>query len=115
ERHRLKIVGPTQAAAELEGSKIFSKQFFSRAGIPTARSAEVTSYTEALYAIKFFPFPLVIKADGLAAGKGVIIAQTIDQARDAIQNLGPRLVIEEFLHGEEVSFIGISNGKALIP
>jgi phosphoribosylamine---glycine ligase len=115
ERHRLKIVGPTQAAAELEGSKIFSKQFFSRAGIPTGRSVEVTSYTEALDAIKLFTPPLVIKADGLAAGKGVIIAQSIDQARDAIQNLGPRLVIEEFLHGEEVSFIGISNGEALIP
>jgi phosphoribosylamine--glycine ligase len=115
ERRHLKIVGPSQAAAQLEGSKIFSKRLFSRAGIPTARSIETASHAEALDAIKFFTLPLVVKADGLAAGKGVIIAHTFDQARDAVQSLGPRLVIEEFLDGEEVSFIGISNGEALIP
>jgi phosphoribosylamine--glycine ligase len=112
---RLRIVGPTHAAAQLEGSKIFAKQFFGRAGIPTARAVEVTSYVEALDSIKKFSFPLVIKADGLAAGKGVVIAYTDQEAREAIHILGPRLVIEEFLEGEEVSFIGLSNGEHLLP
>lgn len=112
---RLRIVGPTHAAAQLEGSKIFAKQFFGRAGIPTARAVEVTSYVEALDSIKKFPLPLVIKADGLAAGKGVVIAHTEQEAREAIHILGPRLVIEEFLEGEEVSFIGLSNGEHLLP
>lgn len=111
----LKIVGPTQAAARLEGSKIFAKQFFARAAIPTARSVETNSAAQALDIAKRFALPTVIKADGLAAGKGVIIAQTADEARRAIETLGPHLVIEEFLEGEEVSFIGISNGKEVLP
>lgn len=111
----LKIVGPERSAAQLEGSKIFAKQFFSRAGIPTARSVETSSPDEAFAAIKRFSFPVVIKADGLAAGKGVIIAHTLDAARHAIETLGPLLVIEEFLEGEEVSFIGISNGEEVLP
>jgi phosphoribosylamine--glycine ligase len=114
-RRNLRIVGPTQAAARLEGSKIFAKQFFSRAGIPTARSVETGSTAEALGNIKHFALPLVIKADGLAAGKGVVIARDSAEAREAIETLGPRLVIEEFLEGEEVSFIGISNGKDVLP
>lgn len=114
--HRgLKIVGPTQAAARLEGSKIFAKQFFERAGIPTARSVQVTSYDEAVQHLGKFNFPLVIKADGLAAGKGVIIAQNQGEALKAIKQLGPNLVMEEFLAGEEVSFIGLSNGRSLLP
>jgi phosphoribosylamine--glycine ligase len=112
---RLRIVGPTHAAAQLEGSKIFAKQFFGRAGIPTARAVEVTSHAEALDSIKKFALPLVIKADGLAAGKGVVIAHTEQEAREAIHVLGPRLVIEEFLAGEEVSFIGLSNGEHILP
>jgi phosphoribosylamine--glycine ligase len=115
DRRGMKIVGPTKAAAQLEGSKIFAKQFFVRAGIPTARSVEVISEADALCVIKQFSFPVVIKADGLAAGKGVVIAQTQEEACEAIRTLGPRLVIEEFLRGEEVSFIGISNGQTLIP
>ena len=73
-RRGLRIFGPTQAAARLEGSKIFAKQFFERAGIPTARSAQVSSVSEALSSLKNFSFPVVIKADGLAAGKGVVVA-----------------------------------------
>jgi phosphoribosylamine--glycine ligase len=110
----LKIVGPTQAAARLEGSKIFAKQFFERAGIPTARSVQVTTYDEALDQLRSFPLPVVVKADGLAAGKGVVIAQSRAEASQAIQQLGPALVIEEFLAGEEVSFIGLSNEKRFL-
>jgi len=102
----LKIIGPTQAAARLEGSKIFAKDFFRRAGIPTARSGN---------SIDDFSYPLVIKADGLAAGKGVVIAHSKEEADEALTGLGPDLVIEEFLEGEEVSFIGLSNGRSLIP
>lgn len=114
-RQGRRLVGPTQAAAQLEGSKIFAKEFFRRAGIPTARSVQVSTSQEALDNVKNFPFPLVVKADGLAAGKGVIIAHTLDEAQRAIHLLGPRLVLEEFLEGEEVSFIGIANGSDLIP
>jgi phosphoribosylamine---glycine ligase len=101
----LKIIGPTAVAARLEGSKVFAKQFFARAGVPTARSGD----------IKEFSFPVVIKADGLAAGKGVVIAQNESEARVAIERLGPKLVIEEYLDGEEVSFIGFSDGEKIIP
>ena len=114
-RRRLKIIGPTQAAARLEGSKIFAKQFFDRAGIPTAKSVQASTFDEALSALKEFGYPVVVKADGLAAGKGVIIAQTQAEAQAAIQKLGPKLVIEEFLEGEEVSFIAITNGEMAIP
>jgi phosphoribosylamine--glycine ligase len=114
-RRRLKIIGPTQAAARLEGSKIFAKQFFERAGIPTARSVQASSLGNAVDALKQFGFPVVIKADGLAAGKGVIIAQSHDEAKQAIGQLGPAVVIEEFLEGEEVSFIGLSNGQFVFP
>jgi len=103
---RLKIIGPTQAAARLEGSKLFAKEFFARAAIPTARSAS---------SLQRFSFPVVIKADGLAAGKGVVIAGDKAEAEQAIARLGPNLVIEEFLEGEEVSFIGLSNGHLLLP
>ncbi|MBV9308403.1 MAG: phosphoribosylamine--glycine ligase [Acidobacteriaceae bacterium] len=111
----LKIIGPTQAAARLEGSKIFAKQFFGRAGILTARSFQVTSYDEAVHQLGSFDFPLVVKADGLAGGKGVTIAQNREEALIAIKQLGPNLVLEEFLVGEEVSFIGLSNGYSLLP
>ncbi len=114
-RRRLKIIGPTRAAAQLEGSKIFAKRFFQRAAIPTANSVQTDSFNAALAALKQFTLPVVIKADGLHAGKGVVIAQTQAEAMDAIEKLGPSLVIEEFLQGEEVSFIGITNGSFLIP
>lgn len=114
-RRRLKIVGPTQAASRLEGSKIFAKEFFGRANIPTAESIQTSSEPESLDAIKRFKYPLVVKADGLSAGKGVIIARDRREAESAIAHLGPKLVIEDFLEGEEVSFIGLSNGHFLIP
>lgn len=114
-KRRMRIVGPTQAAARLEGSKIFAKQFFERAGIPTARSQQVSTYEDALSALKKFDLPVVIKADGLAAGKGVVIAQNGVEAQTAVQKLGPNLVIEEFLDGEEVSFIAVTNGQLLVP
>jgi phosphoribosylamine--glycine ligase len=111
----MSIIGPTQAAARLEGSKIFAKEFFQRAGIPTARSKQTTNVDEALDLLKYFSLPIVIKADGLAAGKGVVVALDKAEAEAAIQKLGPNLVIEEFLDGEEVSFIGVSNGELLVP
>jgi phosphoribosylamine--glycine ligase len=114
-RRGLRIVGPTQAAARLEGSKIFAKQFFERADIPTARSQQTNSFDDALAALKLFPFPVVLKADGLAAGKGVIIAMDHAEAEVALHKLGPNLVIEEFLEGEEVSFIAVTNGHLIVP
>ena len=105
-----RIVGPTAAAARLESSKTFAKELMLRAGIPTARFATATSTEEARDALLEFDLPVVIKADGLAAGKGVIIANTHEEARRAIDQLGPALVIEEFLAGEEVSFIVLSDG-----
>ncbi|HSU60303.1 MAG TPA: hypothetical protein VLI55_13390, partial [Bryobacteraceae bacterium] len=92
-RRRLKIIGPTQAAARLEGSKIFAKQFFERAAIPTARSVQASSLNRALDALNQFGLPVVIKADGLAAGKGVVIAQDREEAKQAIAHLGPNVVV----------------------
>lgn len=112
---RLTIIGPTRAAARLEGSKIFTKRLCEEAGIPTARSVQAVSYEDAREALKKFGMPVVVKADGLAAGKGVTVAQTQDEALAAVERLGPELVIEEFLEGEEVSFIGITNGLIFLP
>jgi phosphoribosylamine--glycine ligase len=100
--------------AQLEASKIYSKEFMQRVGIPTARFARVESADAALSALPQFELPVVIKADGLAAGKGVVIAHSRAEAEAAIQALGPRLVIEEFLQGEEVSFIVMSDGRNFI-
>lgn len=101
----LPIIGPTQDAARLEGSKLFAKKFFERTGIPTARSGS---------SLNQFSFPMVVKADGLAAGKGVVIAQNRREAEEAITKLGPHVVLEEFLEGEEVSFIGLSDGRTIL-
>jgi phosphoribosylamine---glycine ligase len=110
------IFGPTAAAAQLEGSKSFSKNFMVRAGIPTARYTTVTNIRDARHAIQNFGYPLVLKADGLAAGKGVVIAPSNKEVEDALPALlGQRLVIEEFLQGEEVSFIVLSDGKNVLP
>ncbi|MCE5306405.1 MAG: phosphoribosylamine--glycine ligase [Acidobacteriales bacterium] len=123
----LRIVGPTRAAAQLEGSKVFAKQFMARAGIPTARSVTVDNVEDARKQLGAFGYPVVLKADGLAAGKGVIIAQSKAEAEQALGGLlsgtlvgtaGSRVVIEEFLAGEEVSFISLCDGKnavALLP
>ncbi len=118
------IFGPVQAAAQLEGSKIFSKNFFARHNIPTARFHTATNETEALKALEEYDAPVVLKADGLAAGKGVVIAQSMDEARATVKQFmngelagtaGQRLVIEEFLKGEEISFIALSDGNTLLP
>jgi phosphoribosylamine--glycine ligase len=112
------IVGPTAEAARLEASKAFAKEFMLRTGIPTARFAAVDSPDQARAALHEFDFPVVLKADGLAAGKGVIIANSADEAALAIDQLltpGSILVIEEFLRGEEVSFIVLSDGVNILP
>ncbi len=111
------VVGPTAVAAKLESSKAFAKQFMIRAGIPTARFRAVSSVEEARSALKEFEYPLVLKADGLAAGKGVIIAGSRMDAEAAASQLltpGSSLVIEEFLTGEEVSFIVLSDGRNIL-
>jgi phosphoribosylamine---glycine ligase len=110
-----RIVGPTAAAARVEASKTFAKELMLRAGIPTARFATATTTDEARDTLLEFDLPVVIKADGLAAGKGVIIANTHEEARRAIDQLGPALVIEEFLAGEEVSFIVLTDGVNVLP
>ena len=110
-----RIVGPMRDAAQLEGSKIHSKEFMQRLGIPTARFVRVESAEAGHAALAEFSTPVVIKADGLAAGKGVIIAQDRAEAEAAVRSLGPRLVIEEFLEGEEVSFIALCDGKNIVP
>jgi phosphoribosylamine--glycine ligase len=112
---RLRIVGPSRDQAQLEGSKIFAKRFMLEAGIPTARSVEVHGSEAGRTALDTFSFPVVIKADGLAAGKGVVIATTREEALRAIETLGPNLVIEEFLEGEEVSFIALCDGRTALP
>lgn len=108
------IVGPTAAAARLESSKAFAKAFMQRAAIPTARFVTAETPAQALEAVRHMGMPIVLKADGLAAGKGVVIAQTLIEAEQAIPQLlqtSSPLVIEEFLVGEEVSFIVLSDGE----
>lgn len=116
----LLIFGPTQAAAQLEGSKIFAKRFMERAGIPTARFVAAEDPETAIAALPQFAGPLVVKADGLAAGKGVIIVDNRDEAEPVIRAMfagalvgaaGARVVLEEYLEGEEISFIGLSDGE----
>jgi phosphoribosylamine--glycine ligase len=110
-----KIVGPTAAAAQLEGSKIFAKHFFHRAGIPTAAFVSADTPEQALQALDHFEYPVVIKADGLAAGKGVVIAPDRAAAESAIRSSGGRMVVEQFLVGEEVSFIALTDGQNVVP
>ncbi len=120
----LNIFGPTRGAAQLEGSKAFTKDFLARNNIPTAAYGNFTDEAEAIAYIKEQGAPIVIKADGLAAGKGVILAQTEDEAIDAVKDMlsgnsfgdaGARVVIEEFLKGEEASFICMIDGKNILP
>jgi len=111
----LKIVGPDRAAARLEGSKIFAKDFFVQRDIPTAAYVTVDDHAGARRALDRFGFPVVLKADGLAAGKGVVVARDRAAAEAALATLKGRLVIEEFLQGEEVSFIALCDGRDAIP
>lgn len=115
---RRAIVGPTAAAARLESSKAFAKDFMIGAGIPTARFITVDSEQQARAELRNVRYPVVLKADGLASGKGVIIAGNRAEAEAAISQLlrpGSRVVIEEFLAGEEVSFIVLSDGTNILP
>ncbi len=120
----LKIFGPSKGAAQLEGSKAFTKDFLARHNIPTAYYGNFTKVDEAIAYIKKCGAPIVVKADGLAAGKGVILAQTEDEAMTAVRDMlsgnafgvaGARVVIEEFLIGEEASFIVMVDGKHALP
>lgn len=120
----LKCFGPTKAAAQLEGSKAFTKDFLARHKIPTAAYQNFTEIEPAKAYVREMGTPIVIKADGLAAGKGVIIAQTVEEADAAIDDMlagnkfgdaGHRVVIEEFLQGEEASFIVMVDGKNILP
>lgn len=123
QKQGLYCLGPTQQAARLESSKSFCKAFLQRHGIPTAHYATFTAITPATAYVRQCNLPIVIKADGLAAGKGVTIAYTLDEALAAIEQEltstptrpTPCIVIEEFLTGEEVSYIVLADGKHVIP
>ena len=120
----LPCFGPTQAAAQLEGSKAFSKDFMRRHNIPTAAYASFTDVADATKYIQENGAPIVVKADGLAAGKGVVVAQNEEEAIAAVEDMlsgngfgeaGHKVVIEEFLQGEEASFICLCDGKTAVP
>ncbi len=123
-RRSLKIFGPTQRAAAIESSKSFAKEFMKKIGIPTAGFKVFDSAVDAVHYLKGVEFPKVIKADGLAGGKGVFICQNLSEAGEYIKAImvekkfgkaGERVVIEDFLEGEEMSFMAISDGKRAIP
>ncbi len=127
-KHGLRVFGPTQAAAQLESSKAFSKAFMKRHGIPTAEYETFTDPVAAHTYIDQKGAPIVVKADGLAAGKGVVVAMTLAEAHEAVDFMlldntlgvvhnegGARVVIEEFLIGEEASFIVMCDGKNVLP
>jgi len=116
----LRVFGPTQAAARLESSKTFAKDFMRRHGIPTARYDSFTDASVAHAHVERHGAPIVIKADGLAAGKGVVVAMAVAVAHAAIDFIldgkpGARIVIEEFMAGEEASFIVVSDGQRVVP
>jgi len=118
------VFGPSKAAAQLESSKSFAKEFMQRHRIPTAHYAICTKKEELKSALAHFHTPIVVKADGLAAGKGVVIAQTKDEALHVAEEMlsgkmlgeaGSRVVLEEFLDGEELSFLVMSDGERVVP
>jgi phosphoribosylamine--glycine ligase len=120
----LRCFGPTRGAAQLEGSKTFTKEFLQRHNIPTAAYGSFSSYDDAADFIQKMTPPIVVKADGLAAGKGVVISESIGEALDTTRDMlsgnafgeaGHRVVIEEFLVGEEASFIVVAQGKTYLP
>ena len=120
----LRCFGPSRKAAQLEGSKAYTKAFLHRWGIPTAASESFTELADAKAYVRECPMPVVVKADGLAAGKGVIIAQTVAEAEAAFESMlsgtafgdaGRCVVVEEFLQGEEASFIALCDGRSALP
>lgn len=124
EKEGRKIIGPNREASRLEASKVFAKDFMRRYGIPTAQYRVFTSYVHAEDYVRFKGAPIVVKADGLAAGKGVFVAKTIDEAIDALRLImkekafgeaGERVVIEDCLDGEEASFMAFCDGRTIIP
>lgn len=124
EKEGLAITGPSKAAARLEGSKIFAKQFMERNRIPTARFVVPENFEEAIKALVAFKSPVVIKADGLAAGKGVVVARSREEAESTLDEFmrkksvgaaGEKVVIEECLTGEELSFIVLTDGRGVLP
>jgi len=124
EQEGRRILGPTKAAARLESSKVFSKDLMRSHGIPTADYRVFTSYLHAEEYVKFKGAPIVLKADGLAAGKGVFVAASVDEAMDALRQImkdrvfgeaGDRVLIEDCLRGEEASFMAFTDGKTIVP
>ena len=120
----LRVFGPSAAAAQLEGSKAYAKDFLARHRIPTAFYSVFTQVEPALAYVRDKGAPIVVKADGLAAGKGVIVAMTLAEAEDAVRDMlsgnafgeaGARVVVEEFLEGEEASFISMVDGRTALP
>jgi phosphoribosylamine--glycine ligase len=117
------VFGPSKAAAQLEGSKSFTKEMCLRAGIPTAGYRRADSLEEAMAALDAFGVPVVVKADGLAAGKGVTVAMTRAEAEEAVRDIfagrfgadGASAVIEEFMHGEEASYFALTDGRTIVP
>ncbi len=124
EKVGLKVFGPTKAAAQIEGSKSFAKRLMLKYNIPTAMGRTFTSYAHALLYLETMDFPVVVKADGLAAGKGVVVCRTREEAEDALDRImnqqifgdaGAAVLIEDYLPGEEASFIAFTDGKNVIP
>jgi phosphoribosylamine--glycine ligase len=124
EAEGLSAFGPSAAAARLEGSKAFAKDLMRKAGVPTAAHVVVRSYDEAERHLDGVTYPVVLKADGLAAGKGVIIAASAEEAKDALRGFfleskfgdaGRVVVVEEFLEGEELSLLALSDGESVVP
>ncbi|MEL7084223.1 MAG: phosphoribosylamine--glycine ligase, partial [Cyanobacteria bacterium J06597_1] len=119
----IKVFGPTQDGAQLEGSKSWSKQLMEDAGVPTARSQTFTAAADAINYLNQQSAPIVVKADGLAAGKGVTVARTIQEAIDAVTDLfsgtlgdaGSTVVIEDFLVGQEASVLAFTDGQTILP
>ena len=120
----LPIFGPTRAAAEIETSKAFAKDLMMRAGVPTARAVRHTDVTAAQRSVREFGAPVVVKASGLAAGKGVVVCGSIEEADEAIDAMllrsihgaaGSEILVEEFMQGEEVSILALSDGRAVLP
>ncbi len=118
------ICGPDKKGAQLEGSKIFAKDFMQKYGIPTAEYKMFTSYLQAEEYVRLKGAPIVVKADGLAAGKGVIVAETVEEANDALKSImkdkafgdaGNRVVVEQCLKGEEASFMILTDGETVVP
>ncbi len=124
EKNGLRIMGPSKAAAEIEASKVFAKEFMKKYNIPTAEYRVFTSYLHAEEYVRMKGAPIVIKADGLAAGKGVIVAKTVDEAIEALKKImkerafgdaGERVVVEECLTGEEASYLVFTDGETILP